>query len=43
MKDDDAGAKAEIAELEKNLSTDTEPSPDPIEEFFEPFPKHDLK
>jgi len=43
MKDDDAGVEMEIAELEKISSTDAEPSPNPIEEFSEPFPKHDLK
>jgi len=40
--DDDAGVKAEFSELEKYLSTDAEPSPDPIDESPEP-PKHNLK
>ena len=37
------GVEAEIAEIEKILSTDAEPSPDLIEEFPEPFPRQDLK
>ena len=43
MNDNDAGVEAEIAELENILSTDAEPSPDPIEELSEPFPKYDLR
>jgi len=37
------GVEVEIAEIENFLSTNAEPSPDPIEDFPEPFPRQDLK